>query len=420
MRFPTLAAARRVPVRRAVAGFAGAVVVAAALPACSFITGVPSVSRVELSVTPLAIAPGEAVQASGAPIGGNGSPVSHPRRQLAWRSSNDSVATVTAGGLIQGVSPGRARITASSDGKTATVEITVRPTPVKQVVISSRAPIVRLSPSVTGLLGVTVLDTAGRALGNRPPSWTSLDPAVATVTSVGVVSPRAVGSARIVASVDTGLAPAAGRVADTVTLRVTVTPVSSIRITQQNVTMYRGDALRFTATVVDSLNSEVTDRRVVWTTNGGAYISLDSLTGTATAVSSGPAFLITASVQTVENFPNTDSRAAQTQVQVLEKAVSARVLSNGTPVSAITLRAGASQQLNLLALDAFGNRLPNRQFRVTSDTPNVVASAPTPSVPENYTVTAGAAGSATISVQPLDVSGNPQGTPATFTVTVTP
>jgi uncharacterized protein YjdB len=419
MRFPTLAAARRVPVRRAVAGFVGAVVVAATLPACSFITGVPNVSRVELSVTPLAIAPGEAVQASGAPIGSNGSPVSHPRRQLAWRSDNDSVATVTAGGLIQGVSPGRARITASSDGKSATVEITVRPTPVKQVVISSRAPIVRLSPSVTGLLGVTVLDTAGRALGNRPPTWTSLEPAVATVTS-GVVTPRAVGSARIVASVDTGLAPAVGRVADTVTLRVTVTPVSSIRITQRTSTLYTGDTLRFTATVVDSLSNVVTDRKIVWTTNDRTVLSVDSLSGLATVVRTGFVPRLFATVETVQGFPNTDSRSDEVPVAVLARAVSARVLSGATQVTATSLRVNASQQLTLEARDQFGTPLADRQFRVTSDTPAVVP-PPASLVPSSYTLTAGATtGSATVTVQPVDVNGNAQGTPATFTVTVTP
>jgi uncharacterized protein YjdB len=418
MRFPTLAAARRVPVRRAVTGFAGAVVVAASLSACSFITGVPSVSRVELSVTPLAIAPGEAVQASGAPIGGNGSPVSHPRRQLAWRSSNDSVATVTAGGLIQGVSPGRARITASSDGKSSTVEITVRPTPVKQVVISSRAPIVRLSPSVTGLLGVTVLDTAGRALGNRPPTWTSLEPAVATVTSVGVVTPRAVGSARIVASVDTGLAPAVGRVADTVTVRVTLMPVASVRIAPRAPTVYTGQTLQFTATVIDSLQNVVTDRRVVWSTGDrGSNLAVDSLTGLATAVAptGGSGTFITATVETVQGFPGTDFRSAAEPVQVLAPSANARVRSGGTIVTSIALRVGASQQLTFVALDAVNNELQNRQFSTTSDTPAVATAN------AGGLVTAGTTtGSATITVQPLDAAGAPQGRPTTFTVTVAP
>ena len=417
MRFPTLAAARRVPVRRAVAGFAGAVVVAASLSACSFITGVPSVSRVELSVTPLAIAPGEAVQASGAPIAGNGSPVSHPRRQLAWRSSNDSVATVTAGGLIQGISPGRARITASSDGKSATVEITVRPTPVKQVVISSRAPIVRLSPSVTGLLGVTVLDTAGRALGNRPPTWTSLEPAVATVTSVGVVSPRAVGSARIVASVDTGVAPAVGKVADTVTLRVTLMPVASVRITPREPTVYTGQTLQFTATVIDSLQNVVTDRRVVWSTGDrGSNLAVDSLTGLATAVAPSPSrTTITATVETVQGFPGTDFRSATEPVTVLAPSANARVRSGGTVVTSIALRVGTSQQLTFVALDAVNNELQNRQFGTTSDTPAVATAN------AGGLVTAGTTtGSATITVQPLDAAGAPQGRPTTFTVTVTP
>jgi uncharacterized protein YjdB len=233
-------------VLRAVARSAGAVAVAVALSACSFITGVPGVSRVELTVPVTVIAPGQAVQASGVPLRGNGSVITHNRRQVAYTSSDEKVATVTPGGIITGVAPGKAVITASSDGKRDQQEITVRPTPVTRLIIANRSTILRLSPSVTGLFAATALDTAGRPLENRPATWLSLDPAVASITPVGVVTPRAVGSARIVASVDTGLAPAVARVADTVTVRVTPTPVATVRIAPRTPTLYTGQTLQFT------------------------------------------------------------------------------------------------------------------------------------------------------------------------------
>jgi uncharacterized protein YjdB len=405
------------PVRRGLARLAGAVAASAVLSACSFITGVPSVSRVELSVTPATIAPGQQVQASAAPIGNGGGVVTHPRRQLSWRSDNDSVASVTAMGLITGISSGRTRITASAGGESKSVEITVRPTPVTKLLINDRTTVLRLSPVVTRLFTTTAVDTAGRVLADRPATWTSLDTTVAAVTSVGIVTPRAVGTARITASVDTGLAPAVGKVADTVSLRVTLTPVTAVRIEPRTPTVYVGQTLQFRATIVDSLNNVVTDRRVVWRTDDrGSNLAVDSLTGLATAVAAtANGTIIRASVETVQGFPGTDFRFDAQSVQVLAPAASTRVRSGATNVTSIALRAGTSQQLTFVALDAVNNELAGRQFSATSDTPAVATAN------AGGLVTAGStAGSATITVQPLDAAGAPQGRATTFTVTVTP
>jgi uncharacterized protein YjdB len=291
----------------------------------------------------------------------------------------------------------------------------VRPIPVRQVLIAPRSPIVRLAPSITVLLGAAVIDTNNQQLGNRPPSWRSLDPAVATVTAAGAISPRALGTARIIASVDTGLAPAVGVVADTVTLRVTPVPVISVRVTPTTPTVYAGQTLQFTATVTDSLQQTVTDRRVVWTTSDrGTNLAVDSLTGLATAVApSGFATTITASVETVPGFPNLDFQRGATTVSVLAPAAAARVVSGGGVTNSIILRTGASQQVTFQAVDAVGNVLGGRQFRVASDTPAVATAT------AGGLVTAGTtAGAATITVQALDAAGTPQGTPTTFTVNV--
>lgn len=403
--------------RRLLARLAGAAVVVAALSACSFITGVPNVARVELTIPVTTIAPGQSVQASGVPLGSGGNIITHSRRQVTYRSENDSVASVTPGGIVTGVNPGRTRIVASSDGKSAAVDITVRPVPVRQVIISPRAPIVRLAPSITVLIGAAVIDTNNQVLGNRPPNWKSLDPTIATITAAGAISPKALGSARIVASVDTGLAPAVGVVTDTVTLRVTPVPIISVRVLPTTPTLYTGQTLQFTATVTDSLQQIVTDRRVVWSTGDrGTNLAVDSLTGFATAVA--PASFgtsVTASVETVPGFPNLDFQRGSTSVAVLAPATSARVVnSSGTVVTSIALRPGASQQLGFQALDAVNNVLSGRQFRVTSDTPGVATSTVA------GLVTAGTAGAATITVQALDAAGAPQGTPGTITVTVAP
>lgn len=412
MRFLLLTPARQ----RALARAAATAVVAVALAACSFITGVPNVSRVELTIPVLVIAPGQSVQATGLALGSGGNVITNARRQVTYSSSNDSVARVTASGLILGIAPGRATITASSDGKSASKEITVRPVPVRQVLISRGVLTIRQVPGVAYILSAAVLDTNNQPLANRPPTWKSLDPTVATINQVGAITALALGSVRISATVDTGLAPAVGTVGDTVTLRVTPTPVVAVKITPTSPTIYTGQKLTFVATVTDSLQTTVT-RRVVWSSSDrGTVLAVDSLSGEATAVGSSAATTtVTAAVEIVPGFPGTGTRNDFTSVTVLPPAASVRVST-----SALALRAGASAAVTFTAVDALGNSLSGRTFRLTSSAPAVVA-VPDNAVPSNYTLTAGAtAGTATITVQTLDVAGAAQGTSTTFTVTVSP
>lgn len=403
--------------RRALARLAGASALAVVLSACSFITGVPDVDRVELTVPATAIAPGERMQASGLAFRKGGGIVTHRRRQVQFSSSNDSVATVSAAGVITGIAPGRVTITATSDGKRDQVELTVRPIPVRQVIIAQRSPIVRLAPSILVPLSAAVIDTNNRALTNRPATWTSLDPTVVQVSAAGVLTPQAVGSARVTAKVDTGLAPNAGVVADTVEVRVTLVPIVSVTVAPTTPTVYTGQTLQFTATVVDSIRRTVTDRRVVWRSSS-PVLAIDSLTGLATGVTSPFTVTVTASVERIPGFPSEGNIEDRVTVTVLAPAASARVSSGGQVVTTLALRTGASQALTLTALDATGTPVSNRTFRVTSDTPAVVPQ-PTTAVPSSYTLTAGATpGTATITVQPLDAAGAPQGTAATVVVTV--
>lgn len=66
---------------------------------------------------------GQTVPLSAAPQDARGSRLSD--RPLTWSSGNAAVATVSGSGLVTGIAPGRATITASSEGKSGTASITV-------------------------------------------------------------------------------------------------------------------------------------------------------------------------------------------------------------------------------------------------------------------------------------------------------
>lgn len=422
MQFLSIRSARRPAPARALARLVGAAVLGVVLAGCAFVTGIPSVSRVEITVPVTVIAPGQSMQASGRAFGNNDNVITNSRRQVHFSSDHEDIATVNSvSGLITGVSPGHARITASSDNKSDYVDITVRPVPVRQVIITNRAPVLRLAPSAILVLSASVIDTNNQVLSNRPPTWTSSNPAVATITAVGAVTPVAVGTTQITASVDTGLAPNVGQVADTVTLKVTLVPVSSIQITPtQAVTLYTGQTQQFTATVTDETQRAVTDRRVVWSSSAPTVLSVDSLTGLATALSTSPAAsaTVTARVATLPDSPLGDKTDA-VGATVLAPTDTVRVISGFLATSTLTIHAGAKASVTYAAYSPRGAALSGRTFSVTSSDEAVVTTANREETNTGIITAGSTAGTATLTIQALDLTGNAQGKPAKLTVTVT-
>ena len=129
-----------------------------------------------------------------------------PGRAVTWASSTQRVATVSATGLVTGVAPGSARITASSDGRRAVATVTVTapvpPAPAAVATVSVTPASRALQRGETLQLAATLRDAAGATLSSRPIRWSSSDPAIATVSPEGVVAALAAGTAVIAAASD--------------------------------------------------------------------------------------------------------------------------------------------------------------------------------------------------------------------------
>ena len=80
-------------------------------------------TTVLVSSTPTQIAINETAQASAIVKDQNGNPLTG--KSITWTSLNQGVATVSAAGLIRGVSAGNATIQGSVDGVTGSATITV-------------------------------------------------------------------------------------------------------------------------------------------------------------------------------------------------------------------------------------------------------------------------------------------------------
>src|SRR5207302_655296 len=139
---------------------------------------------------------GQTVQLTATPRDANGAALSG--RAVSWSSSNPSVATVSSSGLVSGVTPGSATITATSEGKSGTASVTVTQVPVATVSVSPATATVQAGQTVQLL--ATPKDANGAALSGRTVTWSSSNTSVATVSSSGLVSGVTPGSATVTAA----------------------------------------------------------------------------------------------------------------------------------------------------------------------------------------------------------------------------
>jgi uncharacterized protein YjdB len=126
------------------------------------------------------------------------------RRIVVWTSSNTAVATVDSTGLVTGIAPGTAIITATRGTKSGSATLTVG-----AISISSTASVdsvsvslvaSSLTPGQTTQAAATTYDSAGNVLAGRAISWSSSDNGVAQVSVNGVVTAIAAGTSQIIAT----------------------------------------------------------------------------------------------------------------------------------------------------------------------------------------------------------------------------
>jgi len=162
---------------------------------------------------------------------------------------------------------------------------------------TARVASVELSPTTSTLdlartqqLTATVRDTRGQLVTNPVLIWTTSSSIVATVTSAGIVTAVAEGTATISATSPDGPSGTAvvtvrGRVAS-----VTVSPTTADLLAG-------GPGTQLTATVKAADGRTLTDRTVAWSTSSAAVATVSG-TGLVTAVGAGTA-TITATVESV-------------------------------------------------------------------------------------------------------------------------
>jgi uncharacterized protein YjdB len=165
------------------------------------------VSGISVSPATLSLNPGQQ-----APLTATVSPADATNPEVSWSSSDPAVATVSSNGLVSAVAQGTAAITATTvdGGFTAATVVTVELVFIPVSGLSVSPATLSLNPGQQAPLTATVSPADAT---NPEVSWSSSDPAVATVSSSGLVSAVAQGTAAITATTVDGSFTAAATVA---------------------------------------------------------------------------------------------------------------------------------------------------------------------------------------------------------------
>jgi uncharacterized protein YjdB len=244
-------------------------------------------------VTNVTVAPPSASIAAGATVSlqatvtdQNGNVMSG--QAIAWSTNNAAAATVSSSGVVTGLAAGSATISATSSDKIGTSSITVTaappPTPVVTTVTVA-PPSASIVAGGTVSLQATVKDQNGNVMSGQAIAWSTNNAAAATVSSSGVVTGVAAGSATISAT-------SSGKVG-TSSITVTAAPpptpvVTTVTVAPASASIVAGATVSLQAIVKDQNGNVMSGQPTAWSTNNAAAATVD-LSGIVTGIAAGSA-----------------------------------------------------------------------------------------------------------------------------------
>ena len=200
-------------------------------------------------------------------------------KTITWRSSDDSVVTVSQNGKITAVAKGTATITANlSNGMAATCEVTVF-VPITTYEVTNGTEI-ELYKDQTHTIETRILPNDPSV--SKVINWTSDDDTIATVSSNGTVTAVGFGTTTIRGTLEDDEEV-------TVSIKV-IRPINNVTISQRTLTLDRGDSQNDHATLSLSIDPPEADgnKTVQWRSSDDTVATVDE-NGLVTAVGNGTA-----------------------------------------------------------------------------------------------------------------------------------
>ncbi|GAC1649845.1 MAG: hypothetical protein NVS4B3_07600 [Gemmatimonadaceae bacterium] len=259
-------------------------------------------------------------------------------RDVTWRSSDTTVATV-AGGYVYARVPGQTIVTATSEGVhgDASVNVTA-PAPASVIVYPDS---VAIEAGQSWQLSATIRDSAGVYI--YPPSpivWLSSDTTRVRVSANGLVSGVGVGTAVVTATVSGKQGSAPVRV-------FPVLPVSTVTIRPDTSTVVIGRGKFFTVVVRDSLGNILSNRPVVWSTSNAGLARVDQASQTDASIA-------TLAVGTVSVVASSGGKQGTATLRIVPPPTVARLT---VAPDVATLVVGRTLMLRANAVDSSGGSI---------------------------------------------------------------
>ncbi|MFR0558794.1 Ig-like domain-containing protein [Pseudoscardovia radai] len=264
------------------------------------------VTSVTLTPNPLALTTGKAGTLTAVVL-----PTNATDKTLTWTSSDPSVATVDANGLVTAVKAGTATVTATaSNGVKGEATVTVTdPTPITVPVINvvlTPSPMT-LTEGASGTLSTLVLPVNAT---DKTLTWESSDPSVATVDANGTVTAVKAGTATVTATATSGVK---GQASIIVTAKTPETvDVTSVTLMPSSLSLTEGGNGTLRAIV---LPTNATDKTLTWESKNPSVATVDA-NGTVTAIKEGTTTITATASNKVAGAAIVTVTAAQTDIPV--------------------------------------------------------------------------------------------------------
>ena len=250
------------------------------------VTGQTTVSAVDLTVSQLQIIPATVQLAIGTTTRLTAiatfadQSTQDVSSQVGWLSSNTAVATVDSTGLVTGVAAGSTTLSASLLGVTASTSIQVNNTSVSALQVIPAVTTIALGTKSQLQAIATFADGSTQDVSSQV-QWSSNDPFIAGVDSLGLVTGSGIGQATVTATL--------GAISRSATLTVTNAIATALQVIPPTASLPKGAKLQFQAiaTFSDNSSQDVTNQ-VNWNSSDISVATID-LNGEATAFSEGGA-----------------------------------------------------------------------------------------------------------------------------------
>lgn len=191
---------------------------------------------------------------------------------VTWSSSDESIVTVDQTGLVTAVAAGKATVTATAEGKSASCEVAVT-IPLNGISITGTATAIKKGQTAQLSVVYDPEDTTDA----KAVIWTSSDEAVAVVDQNGIVTAIADGTAVITATVGD----------KTATYEITVQEIKLVSIgVKESTTIHRGQSEILEVTYDPENTTE--SKTVTWESSDTSKVTVDG-SGKVTAVGIGGA-----------------------------------------------------------------------------------------------------------------------------------